>query len=144
MIEVVCPPKLTPGDTITLVAQSEPVDKEDVAATKTYLEGLGYKLKLGKHLFYKIGDYTAGTIEDRASDVNTAFADPEVKAIAMGIGGFAADQILDLLDYEIIKKNPKIFMGYSDATILQLAFLEKAGLVTFHGPNGAAIGREHE
>src|SRR3989344_8075047 len=144
MAQIVCPNKLLPGDTVAIVAPSEPVEREDVTKTKAYREGLGYKVKLGKHLFYKIGDYTAGTIEDRASDVNTAFADPEVKAIAMGIGGFAADQILDLLDYEIIKKNPKIFMGYSDATILQLAFLEKAGLVTFHGPNGAAIGREHE
>ncbi len=144
MITPVCPPRLSPGDTISLVAPSEPVDKEDVTMTRTYLEGLGYKLKLGKHLFYKIGDYTAGTIEDRAADLNAAFSDPEVKAIVMGIGGFAADQILDLLDYEAISKNPKIFMGYSDATILQLALLEKANMVTFHGPNGAALGREHE
>lgn len=139
MIDLACPKKLSPGDTIALVAPSEPVEREDVTKTKQYLESLGYKLKTGKHLFFKIGDYTAGTIEDRAEDVNWAFSDPEVKAIFMGVGGYAADQILDLLDYEAIKKNPKIFVGYSDATTLQLAFMAKAGLVSFSGPNGSAL-----
>lgn len=142
MINPVLPPKLKIGDTISIVAASEPVEKEDVQSTKNYLESLGYKVKLGKHLFYKIGDYTAGTIEDRANDFNAAFADPEVKAIFMGQGGYAADQILDLLDYELIANNPKIFVGYSDATILQQALLAKSGLVTFHGPNGAGLGVE--
>ncbi len=139
MIDLICPPKLNPGDTIALVAPSEPVEKEDIAKTKAYLESLGYKLKLGKHLFYKIGDYTAGTIEDRAEDVNWAFSDPEVKAIFAGQGGYAADQILDLIDFDMIKKNPKIFVGYSDATTLQFALFTKSGLVSFNGPNGAGL-----
>ncbi len=144
MISPIFPAKLQVGDTISIIAPSEPVERADVEKTRQYLEGQGFKLKLGKHLFYKIGDYTAGTIEDRAQDVNTAFADPEVKAIIMGIGGYAADQILDQLDYDTIKKNPKIFVGYSDAAILQLAFLTKANLVTFHGPNGASLAEESE
>lgn len=135
----VCPKKLSYGDTIALVAPSEPVEREDVEKIKGYLGGLGYKLKLGKHLFYKIGDYTAGTIEDRAEDLNVAFADPEVKAIFVGVGGYAADQVLELLNFETIAKNPKIFVGYSDATTLQQAFLAKTGLVTFHGPNAATL-----
>lgn len=144
MIKPILPPKINPGDTIAIVAASEPVEREDIAVTKTYLENLGYKVKLGKHLFYKIGNYTAGTIEDRALDMNTAFADPDIKAIFMGLGGYAADQILDLLDYDTIAKNPKIFCGYSDATILQLAMLAKTGLVTFSGPNGAGLGEDPE
>lgn len=144
MLDIVCPKKLSPGDTIALVAPSEPVEKEDVTKTKQYLESLGYKLKLGRHLFYKIGDYTAGTIEDRAEDVNWAFSDPEVKAVFMGVGGFAADQILDQINFEVVRKNPKIFVGYSDATILQFAFLARAGLVSFSGPNGAALFEQTE
>ncbi len=133
------PQKLVYGDTISLIAPSEPVDKQDVEKIKNYLEGLGYKLKLGKHLFYKIGDYTAGTIEDRAEDLNTAFADPEVKAIFVGVGGYAADQVLELLNFDTVAKNPKIFVGYSDATTLQQAILAKTGLVTFHGPNATSL-----
>lgn len=143
-MDLVYPPKLLAGDTIALIAPSEPVDKEDVAKTKEYVESLGYKLKLGKHLFYKIGDYTAGTIEDRAEDLNKAFSDPEVKAIFMGVGGYAADQILDLIDYEVVKQNPKIFVGYSDATILQFAFLSKSNMVSFSGPNGAGLFEQSE
>lgn len=139
MFEPVCPPRLSPGDTIALVAPSEPVDREDVEKTKIYLESLGYKLKLGKHLFYKIGDYTAGTIEDRAEDLNWAFADSEVKAIFVSVGGYAADQVLDILDYQAIKKNPKIFVGYSDATVVQFALLVKSDLISFSGPNGAGL-----
>lgn len=138
-MDLICPPKLLPGDTIALIAPSEPVDRDDVQKTKEYLESLGYKLKLGKHLFYKIGDYTAGTIEDRVEDLNWAFSDPDIKAIFVSQGGYAADQILDQIDYEKIKANPKIFVGYSDATTLQLAFLAKAGLVSFNGPNGAGL-----
>ncbi len=139
MLDLIYPQKLSPGDTIALVAPSEPVEREEVAKTKEYIEKLGYKLKLGKKLFYKIGDYTAGTAEDRAEDLNSAFADPEVKAILMGEGGYSADQVLDLIDYEKVRQNPKIFVGFSDATILELSFLSKAGLVTFHGPNGATL-----
>lgn len=139
MISAVLPQKLSPGDTVALVAPSEPVEKEQVSQTGKFLETLGYKFKPGKHLFFKIGDYTAGTIEDRAEDLNAAFADPEIKAILMANGGYAADQVLSLLDYDLISKNPKIFIGFSDATILQLAFLTKCGLVTFHGPNFGSI-----
>lgn len=144
MITSVWPKKLLPGDTISIVAPSEPVDREDIAEAKKYLEAQGYKVKLGKHLFYKIGDYTAGTIEDRAEDLNSAFADTEVKAILMGIGGYAADQILELIDFKEISKNPKIFMGYSDATILQQAMFAKTGLVSFHGPNGSGLAVESD
>lgn len=139
MADFISPGKLEPGDTIGLIAPSEPVEKEDIAKTREYLESLGYKLKLGRHLFYKIGDYTAGTIEDRVDDLHWAFSDPEVKAIFVGQGGYAADQLLETIDYDLIKKNPKIFVGYSDASTLQLAFLAKAGLVTFSGPNGAGL-----
>lgn len=144
MADFVCPKKLELGDTIAIVAPSEPVEKEDIAKTRQYIESLGYKLKLGKHLFYKIGDYTAGTIEDRVEDLSWAFSDPEVKAIFVGQGGYAADQLLDTIDYDLVRKNPKIFVGYSDASTLQLAFLAKSGLVTFNGPNGAGLYEQAE
>lgn len=138
-MDTLLPQALKPGDTIGLIAPSEPVEKTDIERAKAYIESCGYKLKLGKRLFYKIGDYTAGTAEDRADDLNWAFSDPEVKAIFVSEGGYAADQILDLINFDLIKKNPKIFVGYSDVTTLQLALFSKTGLISFSGPNGVNL-----
>lgn len=143
-MDFVYPKKLQIGDTVALVAPSEPVEKEDIAKTKEYLEALGFKLKLGKKLFFKIGDYTAGTIEDRVEDLSWAFSDEEVKAIFVGQGGYAADQLLESIDFDLVRKNPKIFVGYSDASTLQLAFLAKTGLVSFSGSNGAGLYKQEK
>ena len=92
-------------------------------------------VKKSEHLLDRYG-YLAGTDEARASDVNAQFADPEVKGIVAVRGGWGCARILPLLDYEMIKKNPKVVIGYSDITALLVSIYARTGLVTFHGPRG--------
>lgn len=128
------PNKLKIGDTIGIIAPSRPithVEKEINVGIKI-LEERGFKVKLGKNL-YKGSYYSAGSAKERASDLNTMFEDKNVKAIICATGGITSNQILDLVDYEAIKKNPKIFLGYSDITTLLSSIHKKTGLVVFHG-----------
>jgi muramoyltetrapeptide carboxypeptidase len=101
-----------------------------------YLEGLGYNVKLGKNAKNLYG-FLAGTDEERLSDLHEMFSDKDVKAIICTRGGYGTPRLLNKIDYNIIKTNPKIFVGYSDITALQMAFFKKAGLVTFSGPMAA-------
>jgi muramoyltetrapeptide carboxypeptidase len=130
------PGKLKKGYTIGVIAPSRPIVniREDINEGIKILEGLGFKIKLGKNL-YKKSYYSAGSAKERASDLNSMFTDKKVKAIICATGGSSSNQILDLVDYDLIKKNPKIFIGYSDITTLLLAINKKTGLVTFHGTN---------
>ena len=130
------PEKLKIGDTIGVIAPSRPIVniKKEVEEGIKILEGLGFKVKLGNNL-YKKSYYSAGIAKERASDLNSMFADKNIKAIICAAGGASSNQILDLIDYDLIKKNPKIFIGYSDITTLLLAINKKTGLVTFHGTN---------
>lgn len=130
----ILPKRLQPGDTIGIVSpagaiyESEPYD---IAIES--MQALGLKVKLGEHTRNRHG-HLAGTDEERAQELNKMFKDPAVNAIICLRGGAGAARILNLLDYETIQKNPKIFIGYSDITALHLAIYEKTGLVTFHGP----------
>lgn len=124
---------LAPGDTIAIVAPSGPVDRGGILQAKEVLEKMGFKVILGDNVF-KRDDYLAGTDEERAKDLMAAFANPEVNAVFPGRGGYGATRILDLLDFDVIAKNPKILMGYSDITALHNAIHQKTGLITFHSP----------
>jgi muramoyltetrapeptide carboxypeptidase len=95
---------------------------------------MGLKAKVGPHVMDRFG-YLAGEDKDRASDINAAFADPEIDAVFALRGGWGASRLLPSLDFDLIAKNPKIFLGYSDITSLLNAIYAKAGVVTFHGPN---------
>lgn len=130
------PPRLQAGDTVGLINPAGATfHPEDVVVTRESLAALGLKVKTGEHLLDRYG-YLAGSDKDRASDVNSMFADREVKAILTLRGGWGCNRILHLLDYKLISGNPKILMGYSDITSLLLALNAKTGLVTFHGPVG--------
>jgi muramoyltetrapeptide carboxypeptidase len=130
------PSRLQAGDTVALINPAGATfHPEDVLIARESLAALGLKMKTGEHLLDRYG-YLAGTDNDRASDVNTMFADKQVKAIMTLRGGWGCNRILDLLDYRLIARNPKIIMGYSDITSLLLALNAKTGLVTFHGPVG--------
>lgn len=91
------------------------------------------KAKWGRNVRKKSG-YLGGTIEERLDDLHDMFRDPEVKAVFALRGGYGSAQILDGIDYNLIRANPKIFLGYSDITAMHLAIHQKTGLVTFHGP----------
>ena len=128
------PKHLSEGDTIGIISpasnkfESEPYE----IAVETF-KAMGLKVKLGKHVNSHYG-HLAGTDEERAEDLNKMFEDPEVDAIIALRGGSGAARILDMIDYQSIAKNPKIFIGYSDITALHMAIYSKTGLVTFHGP----------
>jgi muramoyltetrapeptide carboxypeptidase len=125
--------KLKKGDTIGIVAPANSGSKDEVLSSKFFLESLGYKVKLGKHIFDTWHSF-AGTDRSRVSDINNFFKDLEVDAIICLRGGYGSIRIVEGLDIEMIKKNPKIFIGYSDITTLHSALNQRAGLVTFHGP----------
>jgi muramoyltetrapeptide carboxypeptidase len=128
------PKRLKTGDTIGIIAPSRPINKREILPCIKILEARGFKVKLGENL-YKKSYYSAGSPKERASDLNSMFKDKKIKAIMCATGGISSNQLLDLIDYEAIRKNPKIFIGYSDITVLSLAIYKKTGLVTFHGPN---------
>lgn len=98
------------------------------------LKKLGFRVVLGKNVFKEYGAYMAGTDAERAADLNAMFKNPEIKGIFSSRGGMSSNRLLDLIDYRAIKKNPKVFMGLSDITVLLNAIHKKTGLVTFHGP----------
>ncbi|MBR1997983.1 MAG: PTS transporter subunit EIIC [Akkermansia sp.] len=126
--------RLKLGDTIGIIGPSGTVRKEGaVDQAVEYAKSLGFNVKLGESAHAKYG-YLSGTDELRARDVNTMFADPQVDAIVCTRGGYGTMRMLDLLDYDVIRANPKVFVGFSDITAMHIAFLKKSGLVTFHGP----------
>jgi muramoyltetrapeptide carboxypeptidase len=127
------PPRLQPGDTIGLVNPATAAfETMPIDILNESLEALGLRVVHGESYFDRRG-YFAGTDEDRAADINRFFADDSVKAL-LARGGWGAARVLPLLDYELIRNNPKIVYGYSDVTALLLGIHAKTGLVTFHGP----------
>ncbi len=133
-MRIIKPPRLKAGDVIGICAPASAPDTEErIDRGIRYLERLGYRVEPGKHIYRKRG-YLAGTDAERAADVNALFTNPKVKAIFTVRGGYGSHRILPLLRYEAIKRYPKILVGYSDITALQLALLSKTGLVSFSGP----------
>ena len=130
------PSKLKKGDTIGVIAPSNYIEKDDleyINASIALMEASGFKVKFGKYVFENTLGY--GTLpEKRAADINWAFKDDEVKAIMCVKGGEDSNTTLDYIDYEMIKKHPKIICGFSDNTSILNAIHEKTGLVTYHGP----------
>lgn len=125
---------LKKGDTIGIINISSYVkDDTKVNTVVSNLENMGFNVKAGQTCYERYG-YLAGTDEMRVHDLNMMFSDSKVDAIICLRGGFGSIRILDKIDYEMIKKNPKIFIGYSDVTAAHIAIGQKTGLVTFHGP----------
>jgi muramoyltetrapeptide carboxypeptidase len=133
-MEIIKPEKLKREDVIGIISPSSPVsDKAKLEAGVSYFKKMGYRVKVGNNAMKEWG-YLAGTDEERVEDIHNMFLDHEVKLIICLRGGYGASRLLDKIDYSIIKNNPKIFCGYSDITVLQNAFFNKTGLVTFAGP----------
>ena len=128
------PKALAPGDTVMIVAPAKYLDQGRVALAKQRLEKMGFKVKIPAGLFRKWG-FLGGTDDERAAEIMEAFSDPKVNAIFPGTGGYGTTRIVDKLDYNVIHRNPKILVGFSDITGLHIAINQKTGLVTFHSPN---------
>ena len=135
-MRILKPQRLAAGDTVGLVAPANATFQSlELQITKESLEALGLKVRVGTHLLDRHG-YLAGQDEDRAADINAFFADSSVSAVLPIRGGWGSSRVLPYLDFDIIRRNPKVLSGYSDITALLLAIHAKTGLVTFHGPNG--------
>ncbi|MFX1470803.1 MAG: LD-carboxypeptidase [Promethearchaeota archaeon] len=136
-IKILKPPKLKKGDFVGIIAPSAPIygdQKQNFERGIQTLQQLGLKVKYTKHIHDRYY-YMAGTRETRIDDFNNMWSDPEIKMVLMTQGGQVANHLLDGINYEKIKKNPKIFAGISDGTTLLNAIFSKTGLVTYHGPD---------
>jgi muramoyltetrapeptide carboxypeptidase len=127
------PPALRPGDTVGVVATSSTVEPAYLERGVGVLNAMGYRVKVSAKALDRVG-ILAGSDNDRAHDLNAFFADPEVKAIFGARGGYGCGRILPLIDFDAIRRTPKIFLGFSDATFLLNAMVERAFTVAFHGP----------
>jgi muramoyltetrapeptide carboxypeptidase len=135
-LPIVKPKRLNEGDTVGLVLpasmsfETDPIDR-----AREQLQAIGFEVKLGEHVYGKHG-YFSGTDRERAADLNAMFADRAVAGIVCFTGGWGTPRLLPFLDYDLIRRNPKVLLGYSDITALINAVHQKTGLVTFHGPVG--------
>jgi muramoyltetrapeptide carboxypeptidase len=143
----VFPSKLRSGDQIRIIAPSRSltsicktdVEKESYLLAKKRLSDLGLVVTEGEHLWEE-DPFECPPAAGRLADLHAAFADPEVKGILTVIGGWNANQILDGIDYALIRANPKVFCGYSDITVLNAAFYAQTGLVSYSGPHISTFG----
>jgi muramoyltetrapeptide carboxypeptidase len=140
---MIIPEKLKIGDEIRVVAPARSLgiitaDSRKIALEK--LSALGLKVTFGKHVEENDEDFFSSPIQSRVEDLHEAFADKNIKGILTVVGGFNSNQLLRYLDYKLIKKNPKIFCGFSDITALSGAFNTKAGLVAYQGPHFSTFG----
>ncbi|MFF7450394.1 MULTISPECIES: LD-carboxypeptidase [unclassified Streptomyces] len=142
MKELVRPSRLAPGARVAVVAPSGPVPEERLQAGLDILRGWDLDPVPAPHVLDRHGefDYLAGTDADRAADLQAAWCDPSVDAVLCARGGYGAQRMVDLLDWDAMRAaGPKVFVGYSDITALHEAFAVRLGLVTLHGPMTAAV-----
>jgi len=132
-MKILKPQRLKAGDTVGVIAPASGLVQESFDKAVQNLESLGFKTKIGKSA-RNLRGFLAGTDKERIDDLHWAFSDAEIKAVWCLRGGYGVSRILPNVDYNLIKKNPKIFIGYSDITALHTAIFQNCGLVTFHGP----------
>lgn len=138
------PSKLKIGDTIGVVAPSNPIigdNIDELNKAKEIVERSGFKVKYSKNIFSNTNGYSA-TAREKAEDINAMFADKEVKMIWCAKGGNNSNSTFEYIDYELIKKNPKIICGFSDITSITNMITEKTGLITFSGTNFKTIATD--
>lgn len=132
-MNIIKPKKIKKGDTIAIIAPAGNLDKIYIDNAIKYFEQKDFRVKTGKHILSS-HNYLAGKDDKRLSDLHEAFEDKEVKAIICARGGYGSLRLINKIDYDIIKNNPKIFCGYSDITVLSLMFLKHANLMTYSSP----------
>lgn len=140
----IIPNKLKIGDTIGIIAPSNPIigeNIEEIEQARKIVEKAGFKVKYSKNLFSNTNGYSS-TAKEKAEDINEMFTDKEVKMIWCAKGGENSNTTFEYIDYENIKQNPKIICGYSDITSITNMITEKTGLITFCGTNFKTIATD--
>ncbi len=130
--------RLQANQAVGIIAPASPVNQSEISEGLKLLESFPLKIKQGEHIFDRL-NYLAGSDNDRVSDLHQMFSDPEVKAIFCARGGYGSARLLNKIDFDLIRKNPKIIVGFSDLTALLLAIYNKSGLITIHGPTLADL-----
>lgn len=138
------PQQLNPGDEIRIIAPSSSLgiisnDVREIANAR--LISLGFKVSFGRHT-EEMDSFQSSSIQSRVEDIHEAFLDPAIKAVMCVIGGFNCNQLLPYIDWNVIKSNPKVFIGYSDITVLHNAINARTGLVTYLGPAYSTFGQK--
>jgi len=131
------PKRLKKGDTIGLITPGSYIDDDGLQKAVTNLESLGFQIKLAKNIRAERG-FTAGTDAQRLADLHSMFADKQVAGIWCARGGYGCGRLLPNIDYRLIKKNPKVLIGFSDITALLQGIYKETGLIGFHGPVGSS------
>jgi muramoyltetrapeptide carboxypeptidase len=132
------PQPLNKGDTIGILAPASPFDMAKLERGIAILRSMGFKTVFPKELIHADG-YLSAPDSIRAEHIHRYFSDQTIRAIVCARGGYGSIRILPLLDYDLISKNPKIFVGFSDVSLLLAAFYKKTGLVTYHGPMACTL-----
>ena len=141
MTQQIKPQKLSAGARIGIVSPAYWLEEERMERAVSVFKNLGYDVVPGKSTGLKQGK-CAGSPEARDGDIMEMFEDSSIGAIICARGGYGGNRVLPLLDYDIIRKNPKIFVGYSDITGFLNSFAQKSGLISFHGPMLTTFGKQ--
>ena len=142
-LPLIKPPRLQPGDLIGIISPAGPVEESELKPGLELLESSGFRIHVAPHVYDRQG-YLAGDDEARLSDLHAMFRNTEIRAIFCARGGYGTLRLLDRVDYDLIRENPKIIVGYSDITALLMAINKKTGLVTFHGPMVRGFSSLHD
>lgn len=147
MKNIIIPNKLKIGDEIRVIAPARSLgifNQDIINEAVNKLENLGFKVSFGKNVYNKENDYSkSASIEDRIKDLEEAFKDKNVKCILTAIGGYNSNQLLEYINYELIRDNPKILCGYSDITALSNSIFQKTGLITYSGPHFSSFAMRY-
>ncbi len=139
---IIKPPRLKAGDKLAIVAPGSYISEEELQDSIKNLNQLGFETTYSEKVLLQKG-YFAGSDKDRAKDLMEKFSDKSVKGIVCARGGYGCSRILPLLDYDAIRANPKVLIGYSDITALLYGIYQKSGLITFHGPVGTSTFNDY-
>lgn len=139
---IIKPPKLKSGDKLAIVAPGSYISESELQDSIKNLADLGFETTYSEKVLLQNG-YFAGTDKERAQDLMEKFSDKSVKGIVCARGGYGCARILPMLDYDIIRANPKMLIGYSDITALLYGLYQKAGLISFHGPVGTSTFNDY-
>ena len=141
MAQQIRPARLKDGARIGIVNPAYWLEDERLQRAIGVFEDAGFVIVPGKSTQLR-QDIFAGSPETRAADIMTMFEDPSIDAIICARGGYGGNRVLPLLDYDVIRGNPKIFVGYSDTTGMLSSIAQRSGVVTFHGPMLTTWGRQ--